>query len=144
MSAGHHKGPRAGSRAHGWLVKLHEIGGEATTHGWTTATGWAGSNESFVAEAAKLVAQGVIFRRGDLYVISEDGLDWLGVPLDAPRREAPAIVAPRYVAPKRELSQRHIVRMPLTREGAHDYKNIPSLMGEQRVAHGVKAVVVNA
>lgn len=133
MSAGHFKGPRAGSRLHSWLAKLHEIGGEASAYAWIKAAGWDGSNQKFGSCIGQLIAQGVVYQRGDLYLVSEDGLAWLGVPLDAPRREAPQIVAPRYNAGIRPLSTKNIARMPLMREGAHDYKNIPSLMSGTHV-----------
>lgn len=51
----------------------------------------------------------------------------------------PAVAGPRTHKGAANLSPRHMLRMTSIREGAHDYRDIPSVMGAGRVAYGTKA-----
>ncbi len=133
--SGNHKGPRTGSRLYEQLAKLHAIGGEASALGWINATGWAGSIDTFLSDVGRLVGQGVVFQRGDLFIVSDDGLAWLGIPPDAPRCEAPVVVGPRYSNGRQALSAKNKPNVRLMREGSFDYRNIPSLHGSERVSY---------
>lgn len=53
--------------------------------------------------------------------------------------DGPSVVGPRYSVGIRDLDlARHCPR-PLVREGALSYRDIPSLMGSERIAHGAMA-----
>ena len=80
-----------------------------------------------------LIDTRLVFQRDGAFAITEDGLDWIGVAHDAPRREKPVLAGPRYVAPIRPLSTRNMPAVRVMREGAFDYRNIPSLQGSARV-----------
>lgn len=51
----------------------------------------------------------------------------------------PAVAGPRTHKGAANLSPRYMLRMTSIREGAHDYRNIPSVMGAGRVAYAPKA-----
>ena len=51
----------------------------------------------------------------------------------------PAVAGPRTHKGAANLSPRYMLRMTSIREGAHDYRDIPSLMGAGRVAYDTKA-----
>ena len=57
----------------------------------------------------------------------------------APGDVVPAVAGPRTHKGAANLSPRHMLRMTSIREGAHDYRAIPSVMGAGRVAYGTKA-----
>lgn len=137
--SGNHNGPRAGSSVYYWLVRLHENGGRASLQAWVEAAAWKGSKPVFERDAARLVVQRLVRLVGDEYVITEAGMQWIGIDLDVPP-SAPALPAgPRYVAPRRELSTNRALRLSMMREGALDYRAIPSLIGGHRLAYGTKA-----
>lgn len=141
MGRGPHKGPRAGSRAHTALVQLHAIGGKATLVDWMRALGYAGTLVAFKRDVVGLLARGqLIAISGPIFSLSRDGLDLLGIPVDAPAPEAPALVAPQYTVEIRDLDvKRHMPRPMLPREGSLDFLRIPSVMCGARVPHESKA-----
>jgi hypothetical protein len=127
------KGPRAGSRAYLALAQLYKDGGQATHANWMRSTSWSGAVAQFdrvVVDA--LVGHGLVFKRDDLYLLADLGAEYLGIAPDAPPLPAPVIVAASYVAPQRELSPCNRPRVRIMREGAFDYRDIPSLQGSQR------------
>ena len=129
-----HTGPRAGSRAHLALVKLHQISGTASSRSWLNALTWCGSIKSFDTDVVKvLLDMKMIFSRGFEYAITDEGLEHLGIAIDAPPRPAPVIVESRYVAPKRELSRKNMPNVRLQREGSFDYRDLPSRHGHAYV-----------
>jgi hypothetical protein len=128
-----HKGPRAGSRPYLALAQLYKDGGQTTFAYWMRSTSWVGSVAQFdQIIAGALVGYGLVFKRVDVYVLTDRGAEYLGIAPDAPPLPAPVIVAPCYVAPKRELSPSNRPRVRVLREGAFDYRDIPSLQGSQR------------
>jgi hypothetical protein len=138
-------GPKPGTIAFQALKKLSNMGGQATVQQWINVTGWPKSAVAFeTVVASKLALRHMVFVRDGIYFISDTGMEHIGVDVDAPRPSAAAIVGPRYVAPKRPLSAANKPRLQDMREGAFDYRDIPSLMGAQRIAHGGKADLVDA
>lgn len=70
---------------------------------------------------------------GQRIVLTPKGRDWVagqyGEAQDAPSE--------RYRAPVRPLNLEKHMRMPVTRPGAFDYRNFPSLVGGERVPFAV-------
>lgn len=137
-------GPRAGTRAYIALVKLHSIGGQGKASVWMTAAAWTGSTRSFELAVSQLLAQRMIYQRLDLYILTEEGLGLLGIPVGAVPVTAPALVGPRYNVGIRPLSANNIPKVRVMREGAFDYRDIPSLHGAERVAFKSSLSVVSA
>lgn len=137
----HLEGPRAGSRAHIALGALHSIGGQAVASVWMRAVRWARmvTPRDWDIIVQNLINARMVYQRGDIYMMSDDGLEWLGIPVDAPPVEVRPVAGPRYSPGIRPLAQERITRMPLTREGALDYRDIPSRVGDQLIAYGSKA-----
>lgn len=129
-------GPREGSRAYIALTNIHLAGGRGDLSAWLMACNWGGSIREFelvVIERLKFLQ--MIAVDGDNYAITARGLGHLRVDAAAPAVDAPVVAGPRLFVGDRTLSRKNMVRMPLTREGAHDYASIPSRMGDQSVPH---------
>lgn len=137
MGHGPNKGPRAGSRPHAALVQLQALGGRLTRLDWMRALAFAGKISAFERDVVDaLTRYKLIEVDGPVYTISRDGLDLLGIPVDSSMPVALALVAPRYTVPIRDLDlRRHMPRPMLTREGALDYRNIPSVMCGERIPY---------
>ncbi|MES2126671.1 MAG: hypothetical protein V4463_05310 [Pseudomonadota bacterium] len=133
-------GPRAGSRTGIALQALFDIGGQAAETEWRTATARTCPFTIIQWEAAiqGLLNGAMIFQRRDRFEITDYGRTWLGVVVEA-APSAEWAVPGRYVPPMRPLSPRFMTRMPSTRDGALDYQDIPSRMGDERIAHRSKA-----
>jgi hypothetical protein len=126
------QGPRAGTRPYLALAQLHKDGGQTTFIDWMRSTAWPGSIVQFdrVIILALIGAQ-LVFLRDDLYVLADRGLEHLGIVPDVP--VAPPVVVPaRTAVGMRPLSSMNRPRVGIIREGAFDYRNIPSLQGSQR------------
>ncbi|NML62254.1 hypothetical protein HHL21_14450 [Massilia sp. RP-1-19] len=133
---GPRKGPGAGTRGYIALETLHSIGGEARSNTWMEASlrKWPTAGRvTWDRLVQNLMDARLVFQRDGAFAITDDGLAWLGVAVDAPAREKPVIVGPRYVAPMRPLSTRNIPAIRVMREGAFDYRDIPSLQGSARI-----------
>lgn len=129
--SGRHSIPRAGSRAQGALTGLHRVGGRADLHAWMNSCKWSET----INEFHKVIIDRLQFLRmvefnGDVYVLTRAGLQHIDVDADAPMPPAPVVVGPRTFVSSRTLAAKHMIRMPLMREGAHDYAAIPSRMGD--------------
>jgi hypothetical protein len=132
--------PRAGTRAYLALEKLHALSGQTTCAEWMRAIAWKESMRAFDEEIASVLVQHrLVFQRGNLYVITDDGSDLLGIAVDAPGGLPPMPAGPRITAPPRQLSSRHIPSMRLAREGSLDYLEIPSRIGDTLIPHRTKA-----
>ncbi|MGZ9027360.1 MAG: hypothetical protein ACXW2U_08820 [Telluria sp.] len=130
------KGPGAGTRAYTALEVLYSLGGDARSATWADATFRKlreGGKVTWEMIVRSLLGTGMVYHRDEAFSVTDDGLAWLGVPPDAPRREAAVIVGPRYVAPIRPLSSKNKPAVRDMREGAFDYRGIPSLQGASRV-----------
>ena len=133
-------GPRRESRAYKGLVKLHANGGSLSAHTWTRTLMWSDSFSTFLtAVVAPLEAAGLIGHYHDVFKITPKGLAHLGIAFGTPMPEPLTVAGGRYVPSQRTLSSKNMTRMPLTREGALDYRDIPSRVGDQFIAHGKKA-----
>lgn len=130
--------PHRSSKAFFVLQGLHSIGGQADGPTWLQLIKWPGDRQprrnDWDVMVHSLLSTGLIYKRGDVHIVTDEGLQYLGIPVDAPARPAPVIVGPRYVAPMRPLSTRHRPDLRMMREGALDYREIPSRHGEQAVA----------
>ena len=133
------EGSRVGSRAFIALVKLHGLGGQTSLADWMGHVGFLSPVKQFKADIVNILkVRGKIFERNDVYHISDAGLVHIGVAVDA-APVVPALPAPsRRAPPRSELRPQNITRLALMREGALDYRNIPSRIGDQLVPHGSK------
>ncbi|HEY9147040.1 MAG TPA: hypothetical protein VIN36_10180, partial [Thiobacillus sp.] len=130
------KGPSAGTRSYVALQTLEAIGGEASSAVWMDSSlkKWpTAASVTWDRIVQNLIDARLVYQRDGAFAITDDGLAWLGVSVDAPRREKPVLVGPRYVAPMRPLSSKSLPAVRMMREGAFDYRDIPSLQGSTRV-----------
>ena len=101
---------------------------------------WSESFSSFLNSiVAPLESAGLIGLYHDQFKITPKGLAHLGVDATGPMPEVLSVATAPYAPSKRPLSSKNMTRMPMTREGAFDYRDIPSRIGDQRVPHGKKA-----
>lgn len=138
MSAISCRALRYGTGAHIALKCLHALEGQANDARWQAAAvrvlGAKAKSDQWDVIVQSLVNAGMVFRRGQLFVVSDDGLAFLGVVAEVVPRAEPLNVPERYVPPMRNLSAKYLVNVRSMREGAFDYRNIPSLHGDQRIA----------
>ncbi|MEO7579930.1 MAG: hypothetical protein ABIT83_20160 [Massilia sp.] len=129
---------RSRTHAHTGLLMLTALAGSVDFAGWKLAMTWGESDGRFVRQVVNpLMLRNYVYVRGSQYCITDAGLAFLGrgdVPAKAPY--VGSVAGPAYVAPMRPLSKRHRPDLALRREGAQDYRSIPSLHGGQRVAYG--------
>lgn len=133
MSAGAVKGPRAGSRQYSWLKRLYELGGQATSWDWQVKTGHAEAAR-FLNDIDGLVGQGMVYQRGDLFLIADAGMIHIGEEPHAPPADPAPPAAPRLAPVLRSLSASKRPRPQSIRAGAFDYIDIPSRYGATQVA----------
>lgn len=137
-------GPRAGSRAYQALEKLYALGGTVNFPDWVKAAGWSGSASEFDRTVVGALTRGRhIFKGGNHYTITDVGIAHIGQ-VDRVEPSQAIIAPPTYVAPVQVLSARYRLGLALMREGAFDYRNIPSLLGAERVAYRSSLNVVGA
>lgn len=128
--------PGAGTRAYIGLEKLNQAGGSLSTLSWARAFGWSGSYSTFMTAVINpLLAREMVFLYHDHYKITEAGRARLGIAVDDAPVSAPTLAGAAYAPTPRPLSAKNMTRMPLTREGALDYRDIPSRVGDQLIAH---------
>jgi hypothetical protein len=89
-----------------------------------------------------LLNTGLVYERATIYLITDEGLEHLGIAVDAPPKPAPVIVGPRYVAPMRTLSRKNLPNVRLQREGSFDYRDIPSRHGDVHVGFKSSLAVI--
>ena len=140
MSAGLQRKPRKGSGAYLALKALHSLEGQALVARWhatAIATGVARASrlDEWDGIVQTLIKTGMVFRRQDQFSISDEGLEWLGVPAEVVPRDPPEAAPARYTPPMRPLSAKHRVNLRAMREGAFDYRDIPSRHGDELVAY---------
>lgn len=122
---------RPGTGAATALRVLHALAGQADIDTWRDALRreCIAMARKIEDAAQKLIEAGMIFRRGRLYIVSDDGLRWLGVRVGiVPRAELLAVPARHVPLRKRSWAN-------LAREGSLDYQDIPSRFGESLISH---------
>lgn len=129
--------PHPDSRAHRVLAGLHAFGGRADLRMWMSACAWPESLRKFGVVIDRLVYLQLVEPGADGYKLTPDGAEHLGVDIDAPPVVAPAPAASRTFTSERPLTTKHMMRMPLMREGALDYLAIPSRIGDRAMPHQV-------
>lgn len=127
-----HQGPRAGSRA---FIVLDHLYRRAHTSAHVSDVRRAAAPNLTTGEfnctiLTSLARFGFIVEKDGFLTITAAGKRYMEPPIAA-SGPASAPVAARYVAPMRPLAPR--VRLTVIREGAFDYRNVPSLHGDQRV-----------
>lgn len=133
------KGPNAGSRAYLALVGLHKAGGQVNAADFMKAADWAASPAHFDRMVVKPLEHfRLMFRRGDLLVLSDSGLAFLGAAGVVPMPEQVTAPAP-CAYQMRPLAVRNMPRLAVMRPGALDYREIPSRIGDLCIPHGEKA-----
>jgi hypothetical protein len=139
MNARKHRVPKYGTGPHIALRALHTLEGQANDARWHASAlrllGTKASGEQWGGIVQTLINTAMIFNRGGVFVVSDDGLEWLGVAAAVVPRAEPEAAPARYIPPMRPLSAMHLVNVLSTREGAFDYRDIPSLHGVERVAY---------
>lgn len=134
--SGFHSVPREGSRAQAALTGLHRVGGTADLRAWMNSCQWSATiNEFQKVVIDRLQFLQMVEVRDTSYCLTRTGLQHLDVDVDAPMPAAPVVVGPRTFVSSRNLAAKFMIRMPLTREGAHDYAAIPSRMGDALKPH---------
>lgn len=141
--------PQEGSRAYRALKSFRLAGGCGDLDDWLSACERSGSirKDHQITDLLRLLELELIDIDGEIYAITPRGVAFIRVDVavvvvDAPAYVAPVRAAPRTPPPNRPLSLKHMVRMPLTREGAHDYAAIPSRMGNQSVPHPAAGTLI--
>lgn len=137
MSALRHRALRHGTAAHVGLQALNSLDGQALGVRWQAAAakslGVKAGGEQWDVIVHTLISAGMVFQRSEVFIVSDDGLEWLGVAAEVVPRAEPLAVPSRYVPPMRALASKHLVNVRTMREGAFDYRDIPSLHGAERV-----------
>ncbi|MET3135285.1 hypothetical protein AAKU55_005593 [Oxalobacteraceae bacterium GrIS 1.11] len=129
-----HNGPRGGTRAFKALEKLQAIGGTGSFHVWMNSFNWSESILRFqetVVDA--LVGAKLVLRNGERFVITDAGLEFLGIPVDQAPRAAPLATGARYSSGNKPLDVKRHFPARLVREGSLSFRDIPSLIGGARV-----------
>lgn len=118
------------------LAALHQLGGAAPLMVWANACTWRAATCKFTDDiVGSLLSTRTVYLDNDVYKITWAGLAYLGVAPD-PEPAPPAPVAgPRYVAPIRALTCKNNWR-DVARDGALDYRDIPSRIGDELVEYG--------
>lgn len=132
-----HRKLQTGSGAHTVLQILQSLHGQAGLSEWSDAVkrARAVAPDQWDVTVQRLINTGMVFQRRQLYIVSDDGLAWLGGAVDLVPRAEPLQVPARYVPPMRPLSRRNMPRIDLAREGSLDYRDIPSRFGDTLVPH---------
>ena len=127
------KGPSAGSRAYLALVALHKAGGQADVDDFMKAASWVESAGQFERQVVKPLAHWrLVAVRGSMLVLTDSGLAFLGATGAVAVPEL-VITPATYVPPMRTLSACYRSPVRIVRDGAFDYRDIPSRHGDERV-----------
>ena len=129
--------PRKGSAAANGLVTLHGMGGVAPAAKWQRIAGWKGTGYQFHANVIdRLLLSGLIVANDIQYVVTDAGFIFLGVKSDADDGQPGVPVGPRYAPPPLSRAPRGRSRSPMViRDGAFDYRDHPSRIGDERLAY---------
>lgn len=131
----HHNGPRSGSRAFNALEKLYAIGGRASLNEWMNSIAWSESIMRFQIDVVNSLTRTKLLSFNDeQYVLTVAGLNFIDVDANAAPCSAPVLTAPQYSPGIKPLDIKRHFPQQLSREGSQSYRDIPSLIGGQRVA----------
>jgi hypothetical protein len=128
---------RSGTTTNMALIRLFALTGVATTLEWRKAMNWRQPAAAFDhAVIIPLTQHGMIFRRGDNWRITDEGCRAIGIDPDVSCGAGQVVPPPAppvmYNAP---LSRPSLFRTIPIREGALDYRDIPSRQGNQSIPH---------
>jgi hypothetical protein len=125
------QGPRTDSRAYFALQQMHNYGGRVMAREWIVAVAWESTMPVFDRQViGPLLQHRLIVKSGVDLVITERGKTYIGAADAVPE---PVITPATYVPPMRPLSAKYRPGLPVIREGAFDYRAIPSLQAGQRI-----------
>lgn len=132
-----HELPRKASAAANGLVTLHGMGGVAPAATWRRTANWKGTDYQFNANVVeRLLLSGLISENDIQYVVTDAGRKFLGLTRDADVAQPGVPAGPRYAPSPLSRAPRGRSRSPMViREGAFDFRGIPSRIGEELVAY---------
>lgn len=135
-----HDLPRRGSAAANGLSALVNIGGAARVVAWKRAVGSKASlNEFNEGVVGRLLRSGLIKLDDGTAVVTLAGRQYLGLEREEVLAAPPIPTGPRYIKPFTPLSQRSRSAM-VFRDGAFDYRTIPSLMAGVQIPYKSSAL----
>jgi len=140
-----HDLPRRESSAHVALRALQNIGGHALIPVWMRVLNWKTKQAGFCGPVVdRLERAELISVEGALCTVTAAGRAYLGIPKAEAPQEPALPAGPRYVPPMRPLNiAKHFPPRPLRPEG-DEFRAIPSLIADQRIAYRPGVVVSNA
>jgi hypothetical protein len=131
--------PRPGSAQHKLMVRLIELGGTARAADLmcVLSAEYRRVNDFHERICVRLGLLGFVAVTGDKFVALRAGKEYVAkhslTMLPVPKKYVGQIAAPRTPQPARRAKISNTVGAMPIREGAFDYRNIPSLMGGSRV-----------
>lgn len=128
---------RTGTITNDALVKLYALTGAATVLEWRKAMKWRQPAAAFDhAVLIPLVSNGMIFRRGQNYCITDNGCEAIGIDPNQSCGAGEAVPAPQLPITNRPpLSRGSLFGSIPFRDGSLDYRDIPSRHGDQSIPH---------
>lgn len=136
--------PRRGSAAAIGLNSLHGLGNIARVSAWTRQMAWLGSDRQFLRNVIEpSVRAGLVRLEGDLCEMTPAGLEYLGFAPKKAAEPAREPVAPMYRPDWRDTPRGNNRQRAghLARPGSFDYRDIPSRIGQERLAYKSSLVV---
>lgn len=132
-----HEVPRKGSAAANGLTTLNGMGGVALAGKWRRTAGWKGTDYQFKANVVdRLVLCGLVSENDIQYVVTDDGRKFLGLTREADYEQSGVPAGPRYAPSPLSRAPRGRSRSPMViREGAFEYRDHPSRIGDERLAY---------
>lgn len=140
-----HQGPRAGSRAY---IVLEHLFRRAHTSAHVSDVRRAAAPNLTTGEfnctvVTSLARFGFVTELDGFITITPAGKRYMTPPVVETGPARLPVEGP-YAAPKAPLSKRYITRTPVMRDGAFDYRDVPSLHGDQRLPYAPPRSVVSA
>lgn len=131
-----HRLPRRGSAVRNALLVLSELGGSGTLAIWYKASGVKVTQQQFSDRIVSQLTFHGLVKAGVGYALTSAGYSLLGEREPNLKVETKCSMAlPRTAHPFRPLQCRSATAT-VYRDGAFDYRNLPSLMGGKRVPYG--------
>jgi len=138
-----HRIPRAGGIARVALRELQELGGIASADEWRSTLVSRLSPRQFAERVTStLKRHGYVEGNDNEYEITDAGRVMLGMRVASAAKSKLQIATPRTAHPFKPLQPRSKSAI-VYREGAFDYRNHPSLAGEQRIPYKAGTVTEN-